>query len=344
MNVMMKTGVALGLAALAGCASAPPEPVAPPDWVSGDAAGYPAGAFLLGRGSAGNLNDAIDRARADLAKGFAVEIRVETSDAQVYALDQPNPRAPGASEERMRLEVSRDIATRTDQIVRGVRIAETWRDPVGAVDHALAVLPRAAAMQSLQSEIRALDDAVTAAIARARAADDPLAAIAAADRALRAQLERDTLQRQLQVVDPSGHGLPARRSFAQLRSDRNALITRLRIRPGAAGDEMQAVAVTLAGSLGEAGFTVVEQGAADYTLAAVLELGDPVARDGWFWVMGNLEIVLGDPSGQVRGSHRWDIKTSAQDPNIARQRALDEIEAVLDRELLTTLLSFAGAD
>lgn len=344
MKTGIKTGIALGLAVLAACASAPPEPVAPPDWVSGDAARYPAGAFLLGRGSADNLNDAGDRARADLAKGLAVEIKVETSDVQSFALDQPDPRKPGASEERMRLDVSRDIATRTDQIVRGVRIAETWRDPVTRTDHALAVLPRAAAMQSLQSEIRALDDAVAAGIARARAADDPLAAIAAANGALRAQLERDAVQRQLQVIDPAGHGIPARRSYAQLRSDRDALITRLRIRPGAAGDEMQAVAVALVGSLGEAGFTVVEQGAADYTLAAVLELGDPVARDGWFWVMGNLEIVLGDMAGQVRGSHRWDIKTSAQDPGIARQRALDEVETVLDRELLATLLSFSGAD
>lgn len=344
MNILPKTGIALGLAVLAACASAPPAPVTPPDWVSGDAARYPAGSFLLGRGAADNLNDASDRARADLAKGLAVEIRIESSDVQTFALDQPDPRTPGVSEERMRLEVSRAIATQTDQLVRGVQITETWRDPASKTDHALAVLPRGAAMQSLQAELRALDDAVAAEIARARAAGDPFTAIAAADRAMRAQLERDSVQRQLQVVDPSGHGIPGRWSFAQLRSDRNALITRVRIRPGAAGDEMQAVAVTLAGSLGEAGFTVVEQGAADYTLAAVLELGDPALKDGWYWVMGSLEIVLGDMAGQARGSHRWDIKTSAQDPALAHRRALDEVETVLDRALLPTLLSFSGAD
>ncbi|MCC6209111.1 MAG: LPP20 family lipoprotein [Gammaproteobacteria bacterium] len=344
MNTLMKTGVALSLAVLAACASAPRAPVAPPDWVSGDAARYPASSFLLGRGSADNLNDAIDRARADLAKGFAVEVRVETSDVQTFALDQPDPRMPGVSEERMRLEVSRAIATHTSQVVRGVQVAETWRDPASKMDHALVALQRAAAMQSLQAELRALDDSVAAEITRARAAGDPFTAIAAADRAMRMQLERDTVQRQLQVVDPSGHGVPAHLSFAQLRGDRNALITRLRIRPGAAGDEMQAVAVMLAGSLGEAGFTVVEDGAADYTLAAVLELGDPVLKEGWYWVMGSLEVVLGDMTGQVRGSHRWDIKASAQDPAIAHQRALDEVETVLDRELLFTLLSFSGAD
>jgi len=344
MTTAMKTLTALGLAALGACASTPPAPVAPPDWVSGAAARYPAASYLLGRGSADNLNDAIDRARADLAKGLAVEIRVETSDVQTFALDRPDARAPGAAEERMRLDVTRSITTRTDQIVRGVQIAETWRDPADAVDHALAVLPRASAMQALQSDLRTLDEAVGAGIARARAAGDPLAAIAAADSAMRSQLERDAVQRLLQTVDPAGHGMPAQRSFALLRNDRNALIARLRIHPGAAGDETQAVAVALSGALGEAGFTVVEQGAADYVLAAVLELGDLGPREGWYWITGSLEIVLGDPEGRVRGSHRWDIKSSAQDPRIAHQRALDEIETLLDRELFTTLLSFSGAD
>lgn len=343
MNTVMKTGIALVLAVLTGCAATPPAPVTPPDWVSGAAARYPAASFLLGRGAAGNLNDAGDRARADLAKGLEVEIRVETSDVQTFALDRPDARAPGTSEERMRLDVTRSIATRTDQIVRGVQIAETWRDPATATDHALAVLPRAAAMQALQADIRALDDATAAEIAHARGAGDPFAAIAAADRAMRMQMERAAVQRLLQVVDPSGHGIPERWSFAQLRNDRSGLIARLRIRPQAAGDETQAVAVALAGALGEAGFTVVEEGAADYTLAAVLELEDLGMREGWYWITGNLEIVLGDAAGQVRGSHRWELKSSGQDPQLAYQRALDDVESTLDHELLSTLVSFTAA-
>jgi hypothetical protein len=344
MNSIMQAGAALILALLAACATTPPAPVAPPDWVSGTAARYPAAAFLLGRGAADNLNDAIDRARADLAKGLEVEIQVETSDVQTFALDQPDARAPGASEERMRLDVTRSIATRTDQIVRGVQIAETWRDPATAADHALAVLPRAAAMQALQGDIRTLDDATAAEIARARGAGDPFAAIGAADSALRNQLERAAVQRLLQVVDPSGHGLPERWTIAQLRNDRNSLLNRLRIRPDAAGDETQAVAVALSGALGEAGFTVVEDGAVDYTLVAVLELTDLGMREGWYWLTGRLEIVLGDAAGQVRGSHRWELKSSGQDPRLAYQRALDEVESILDRELLPTLMSFAAAN
>ena len=342
MNGITKIGAALCLAGATACATTPPAPATPPDWVSGAAARYPAASYLLGRGAADTLNDAIDRARADLAKGLEVEIRVESSDVQTFALDQPDARTAGVSEERMRLEVTRSVATRTEQIVRGVQIAETWRDPATAADHALAVLPRAAAMQSLQADILALDEATAAEIARARGAADPFAAIAAADRAVRHQLERAAVQRLLQVVDPSGHGLPERWTFTQLRNDRNALITRLRIRPDAAGDETQAVAVALAGALGEAGFTVVNEGPADYTLVAVLELTDLGLREGWYWFTGTLEIVLGDAAGQVRGSHRWDLKSSGQDPRLAYQRAMTEVESTFDRELLATLVSFAA--
>jgi len=345
MTSVTKAGALLCLAVVAACTTTPPASVTPPDWVSGAAARYPAASFLLGRGAADNLNDAGDRARADLAKGLVVEIQVETSDVQTFALDQPVARTPGAPEEQhLRLDVTRSIATRTGQILRGVQIAETWRDPATATDHALAVLPRAAAMQSLQADIRTLDDATAAEIARARGAGDPFTAIAAADRAVRNQVERAAVQRLLQVVDPVGHGLPERWTVTQLRNDRNSLITRLRIRPDAAGDETEKVAVALAGALGEAGFTVVKEGPADYTLVAVLELTDLGLKEDWYWFTGVLEVVLGDTAGQVRGSYRWDLKSSGRDPQLAYQRAMDEVESTLDHELLPTLVSFAAAN
>jgi hypothetical protein len=343
MKTKMKAAVCAGLALLAACATTPPAFKTPPDWVSGAAAHYPASAYLLGRGAAATPNAAIDRARADLAKGLEVEIKVESSDVQTYALNQEAGKS-AAPDEHMTLEITRNIASRTDRIVRGVQIAETWRDPADGTQHALAVLPRASAMQALQGDVRALDDATAAEIQHARAASDPFTAIAAADRALRDQAERGTVQRMLQVVDPSGQGIPERWSYTQLRNDRSDLVARVRIRPEAAGDETQEVATALAGALGEAGFNVVQEGAADYKLAAVLELQDLGRQEGWYWVTGSLEIVLGDSAGQGRGSHRWVIKASGQDPVLARRRALDQVETTLDRELFSTLLSFSSSN
>lgn len=343
MKVLAKAGISACLALLTACGSAPPREEGPPDWVSGAAAGYPAGSYLLGRGAAADLNDAMDRARADLAQGLEVEIRMESSDVQTFALESDVSRRE-QTDERMKLEVTRRIASRTDQIIRGVQIAETWRDATAATNHALAVLPRASAMLALRADIDTLDRATMVEIERARAAADPLAAIAAADRAVQHQVERAAVQQMLQVVDPSGHGIPSRWSVAQLRADRQGLITRLRIRPHTAGDETQAVAVALGGALGEAGFTVVENGPADYTLAAVLALTDLGMRDGWYWVTGRLEVVLGDQAGQARGSHRWDIKASGQDARLAHQRALDEVETTLDHELLATVIAFSAKE
>jgi hypothetical protein len=43
----------------------------------------------------------------------------------------------------------------------------------------------------------------------------------------------------------------------------------------------------------------------------------------------------------VRGSRRWDIKASAQDHAVSRQRALDQAAVILKKELRETLIGFA---
>ena len=52
-------------ACLSGCASIRTDA---PDWVTGKSAKYPDSRFLIGRGQADSLEDARNRARADLAK------------------------------------------------------------------------------------------------------------------------------------------------------------------------------------------------------------------------------------------------------------------------------------
>lgn len=343
MTPVMKVAAALAFAVLAACAATPPQLLTPPDWVGGAAVRYPAASFLLGRGAANDLNEAIDGARADLAAGLAVEVPAMTAAVQTFALDQPEARNPGAADERLRLDVARSVAARTDQLVRGAQIAETWRDPATDQDHVLAVLPRAVVVQRLQADIQALDAATAAELVTARGGGDPFAAIAATERAMRAQMERAAVQHQLQRVDAAaGAGTPERWSVVLLRNERADLIARLRIRPQAAGDETAAVAAALAAALGEAGFSVVEEGPADYTLAAVLDLGEPGLRDGAYRIAGSLEAVLGDTAGQVRGTRRWEIVAAAAEPQRAYQEAMDEVEAILERDLLPTLVGFAA--
>jgi len=166
------------LVILAGCATKPP---APPDWVTGNSAKYQSAQYLTGRGQAGTQEEAKDRARADLAKVFQVAVVAESEDVQSFKTGSSG----GAGQYEG--QAARRITTSTDQIVRGIQIAEFWQDPVTKNYFALAVLPRLQAASSLREQISQLDDAVNSYIGDSRKNTDLFLKIAAASRALDAQ-------------------------------------------------------------------------------------------------------------------------------------------------------------
>jgi hypothetical protein len=310
-----------------GCASAPSAP----DWVNGKSAKYPDNQYLVGRGQAGTQEDARNRARADLAKILEVGVSAKSTDVTSYSS------GPAGGTES---QVSRSITTRTDQIVRGIQIPETWQDPQTKSYYALAVLPRTQAAMGLRADIDRLDAATSGYVAQARSAPDLLAQVAAASRALDSQRERDGVQRTLQVIDVTGQGVPSEQNGGQLAADLAALLKRVRMKPQAPGS--QELERMLSAALSSAGF-VPEAGAdAPYVLFGSLQLDDLGIIDGWYWMRGTLEVQLTDAaSGKVRGNKRWEIKTSSPQKATAQRRTLDEADATLKRELRPTILGFA---
>ena len=62
------------------CAKAPVVP----DWIAGNPVEYSSNRYLLGRGQASSVGLARDRARADLAKTFAVQIHEKSTDELLW--------------------------------------------------------------------------------------------------------------------------------------------------------------------------------------------------------------------------------------------------------------------
>ncbi|HEY5762803.1 MAG TPA: hypothetical protein VIS73_06320, partial [Rhodocyclaceae bacterium] len=234
------------------------------------------------------------------------------------------------------------ISTRSEALLRGVRIAELWRDPESGQQHALAVLPRLQAAQGLRRELVQLDDGLSRQLAAAQAAGDPLAQLGPAERALRLAEERETLDRMLRVVDSTGMGMPPANGLARLRADRDALVARVRVVVDSTEGDAD-FAETIRGALAKSGFTVArDDAAAEYRLAATLDAHDLGQQEGWNWLRASVSIVLKDASDRVRGQHSWSFKASAADPRSARQRLHKDIERVLGEELLPVIVGFAG--
>jgi hypothetical protein len=300
---------------------------------------YPASRYLLGRGQGDTAALARDRARADLAKNFRVRVLEESEDRVTYTSASPGEGAPA----RLEAQASRWIAARTDQVLEGARIAEAWQDPENRAHHALAVLDRLQAGAALRQQAARLDGVTREALAQARATDDLLVQIGAAGRAVEAQRERAEVQRVLTVVEPVGMGTPPLYELARLAADEAELRRRLRVAPRALEDPLGGLERAAAAALAAAGFLPEAGEAAGYELDARLSATEHPGADGWHWVRGTLEVTLKERAGAVRGSYRWDVKASGQQPELARRRAADQAARLLETELGGVLLGFGSA-
>ncbi len=324
------------LALLGGCAS-PDTDSDKPAWVNGNSSVYPAEQYLIGRGQADHAAVARDRARADLAKVFEVSISEQSRDITEYSHTTGSGEQTRASLESA---ISRQISTRTDQTLSHIEIAEIWQDPESGRHYALAVLDRLKAGQQLREEIQHLDSLTAGAIDAARQQDNILRQLGEANRAVETQLQRRALQRQLQVIDPAGVGVRNRYDLGQLLQDRHELAQRIRIQSRIRQDSSGQLAALIDGALAEAGFSQVSDNA-NFRLDAYLDLST-FPEQNWHWIHGTLQIVLISlDDDAVQGSHRWEVKQAASRPLLARQRAMDNLNERLNRELRNIIIGFA---
>lgn len=325
------------VALLAGCAGQhrPDRP----DWLQGESSRYSDALYLLGRGSADDLDVAKDRARADIAKVFQVAVVEHGSDELSY---QRRTTSEG-SQEQSAQRATRQVTTDTDQLLQGVEIAEVWRDERARRYYALAILSRQQAAVGLRQHIGRLDTDTSTHIERARAAESPLKKIHAALQAVQAQRERAGLQQSLQAIDPSGQGTPPIWNLAGLETELRQVLERLQIKGQAHGEHEAPVQRALDGALAAAGFGVPTD-KADYVVNAELRQQPSERVDGWHWGRGTLEIFMTDASGAVVGRRHWNLKVAARQAEQVAERLLNEVAEMLKAELRPTVLGFAAGE
>ncbi len=333
----MKTLIRISILAipllLAACSNAKPLD-ARPDWVTGNSATYPSNAYLTGRGDGDILAVAQDRARADLAKTFSVNVSEQSSDVSSFSQSSSNA-SPKNS-----LDVSRNISTRTDAVLQGVVISDTWQDLQTHTYHVLATLSRSKASAALRQQINDLDAGTQASLNAAQGSTDLFDKISAASQAVDAQQTRTGLQRALQVVDITGQGIPPQWPLAKLQADRTALLKQLQITAAADGNNADGMKKILAGSLADAGFTVAD--ASPYTMTASLDYSALKPQGGWYWITGTLQVSLTGTDSRAHGVRRWDLKVSGTDPQLAEQRVMDQVAQYLQSDIQATVLGFAS--
>ncbi|MBI3479409.1 MAG: LPP20 family lipoprotein [Nitrosomonadales bacterium] len=320
------------LTLLSGCAS---KQVTQPDWIAGDSAGYSSAQYLLGRGQAVTQEEAKDRARADVAKIFQVAVVASSDDVQKF---KTGTSGPGEYEG----QASRSISTHTEQIVRGIQIAELWQDPTSKNFHVLAILPRLQTAASLRQQIGQLDEATGNYVEQSRKNSDLFLKIAAANQAVESEQERESLQKSLQIVDATGRAPDSPWHGAKLKSDLDELLKRVKIASQVSVDSTPGLAEIASGALAHAGFMIATDQNPDFVLQTRMELADLGLKEGWYWQRGVLEITLTETTtNRVRGTRRWTIKSNAPDKDSSFKRALTQADTLLKQELRTAIIDMA---
>ncbi len=323
--------ILLCLLLVGACAKAPDTP----DWITSNPAAYSSNRYLLGRGEASSVGLARDRARADLAKNFAVQIHEQTSDELLW-------QQGGKGLQGLQTTISRSIQTQTNRIVEGVQIAETWRSEEGGNYHALAVLDRLQVGSRLREQINQLDRETAENVNRARREKALPDQISAARNALEAQLKRRHQQTLLTIIDVTGVGIKPKYQLAELRNDFDGLLKRWKIAPQMTQDDLGGGQELLAGALGNIGVLHhADIDDADYLLVGQLVSKELNTTDGWHWLRGVLTVSLQDRSSkQIFGTHQWPFKVSSRQADMVKLRARSSLAAVLDHELLEVLTGF----
>lgn len=325
----------ISITLISACAGTP-KMAERPAWIDGQSERYSHQLYLTGQGSAATLEDAKDRARADLAKQFEVTLWERSQQQQEYRKQQEGEESDESLEQR----VSRQLITRTARTIEGVEIAATWRDEATRSYHALAVLSRNKARQQFEQQITALDQQIKLRLIQAENENDPLRKTGLLQQAIDTHLQRTTAQRALQVVDPSGRGLPPSVSLGELLHTRDNLIKRIKLLPKTAGPLASLIQPILSGNAANAGFRIASEMEADYTLIAATQLEPPLREGGWTWLRGNLELTLRDNSEHDIGVRRWPLKVASTTIEQAENRLLNDIDAILKNELRVTVLGF----
>jgi len=232
-----------------------------PDWINGDAGFYPAHQYLTATGSASKSELAKDRALGNLAKILELQIREDSNTVSDTHVKVKNDSESVSKSIRL----VQQINIRTDKVIQGARIAEMHHDKEVFTYHALAVLDRKQAGTNIRGEMNRLDQETETELNRSQSKADALLAMAALNKAMILQLERQTLQQTLKVIDSSGRGRPSKWNMAELRGKFDNSLQSLRITTAIDNDPIGRLGLALKSAMGNAGFPAVN-GSVNYPL------------------------------------------------------------------------------
>jgi hypothetical protein len=309
-----------------------------PKWVYSEPEMYSVTKFLTATGSASKNEQAKARSISNLAKIFEVQVRdVSTVREDVKVNIEGNVETV-KKDQRMVGSVN----LKTDKMMQGVRIAEQWFNSKELTYHALAVLDRTQAGNSVRREMNRLDEETQYSLNQSEKRNDILLKISDLQTAKILQQQRQALQKSLIIIDVSGKGLVPLWRSNEINERLQLALRQLPLETRAESKEMSDLANMLQGAVSKAGFTV-QNNDNNYQLIASLDQAEPIKSDGWYWLRATLKLELIAQDGvTVMGFQSWPLKVTAGERTQLQSRLHNAVNKKLEDEVLNSILQFAS--
>ncbi len=278
----MRSLALVAIIAVGASAQAP----SPPGWVSGTSPEYPKGAFLTGVGEGPTQEKAADKARAEIAKIFSLEVRAET---QVSAREVTDGVKSSYSQ-----DVSDDVRTFTAKVIEGVEIARYGRGEAGT-HYALAVLDRGHSLKVFKDKIEAGDKEFAELSERLGKTDGKFTRIRLALRLVGLGKSRRRFNADYRLLNPDGTGLEAPAAFAEALASARKAVAAVTVQVDVQGTNAARVTTRFIDALSAYGLRATEKGGrAPDVLVEAVGSGRNLRAENltWFRAEGSLAVKM----------------------------------------------------
>ena len=335
-NLVLLTGITF----ISACSTSPSgfNSSEAPKWVYSEPEIYSTAKFLTATGSASKSEQAKARAISNLAKIFEVQVSDVSTVRQDVKVKLEDDVETVKKDQRMVDSVN----LKTDKMMQGVRIAEQWFNSKELTYHALAILDRTQAGNSVRREMNRLDEETQYSLNQSEKRNDPLLIISDLQTAKTLQKQRQALQKSLNIIDVSGRGLVPLWGSNEINERLQLALRQLPLQTRAESKQMTDLGNMLQGAVSKAGFTV-QNSANNYQLIASLDQAEPIKSDGWFWLRATLKLELIAQDGvTVMGFQSWPLKVTAGERTQLQSRLHNAVNKKLEEEVLNSILQFAS--
>jgi len=305
-----------------------------PNWVKNQSV-TDDNAFISATGAADSLEQAKNRALANLSKIFEARINASTVSQIDTQVNIENLKEKFTRKSQL----SQNIHVQSDIVIKGAEISEIWHDEKLRLYHALAVLNRAHAKNNLYDEIMRIDAETRVLLARSDLDQDIFQSITSLDKAIQLQEQRLSLQQMLKIIDIHGLGDVSEWNLQELRIRQNEKLHQLTISAVVENDDEGQLRKILVAAMGNAGFPAVDN--ASVVLQADLNVNDLGLQQGWYWLRARLDLQL-LKNNTVIGSREFLFKVSALNHNDTKSRLMTLIRNRLNKDLHDTVLQLSS--